>query len=158
MSQTNTKTGGSNTNSNQHTGRGGWGQGGSDSRGGRGDCRNSTIVKSLFVGEMIDGCLHKFTITECSHWATQFKKINYALPVLCVDKGFKFVDNVKKGILSSTYTTWILVKQRWKILVTTTRWRKGNHCFLYSIKKEPKQSELYNNDVLSCQTKIILMH
>ena len=43
---------------------------------------------------MKDGCLQKLIIIECSHQATQFKKIHHALSVICVDKGFKFVDNV----------------------------------------------------------------
>ena len=43
---------------------------------------------------MKDGCLHKLTITECSYQATQFKKIHDALPVLCVDKGFRFINNI----------------------------------------------------------------
>ena len=43
---------------------------------------------------MKDNCLHKLTITECSHRATQFKKILDALPVLYADKGFGFIDDV----------------------------------------------------------------
>ena len=80
----------------QTNGRGRQGQGGSggQGRGGCGDYRNSTIAKLSFDGKLKDGCLHKLTITECSHRATQFKKIHNALPVLCVDKGFKFVDDV----------------------------------------------------------------
>ena len=55
MSQTNTNTGGGNTNCNQYVGKGGWGQRGSGGQG-RSSCggnrRNSTITKSLFEGKM----------------------------------------------------------------------------------------------------------
>ena len=96
MSQTNTNTVGSNYNRNQHSGRGGRGQGGSGGRGrgGRGDRGNNTIAKSSFDRKMKDGCLNKLIITECSHRATQFKKIHNVLPVLCAYKGFNFIDNV----------------------------------------------------------------
>ena len=43
---------------------------------------------------MKDSCLHKFTITEYSHRATQFKKIHDALPILCIEKGLRFINNV----------------------------------------------------------------
>ena len=43
---------------------------------------------------MKDGCLNKLLITECSHRATQFKKIHNVLSVLCIDKGYKHVDDV----------------------------------------------------------------
>ena len=91
MSQINTNTEGGNTNHNQHAGRGGRGRGGSggQDRGGcGGNCGNSTIAKSSFEGKMKDGSLFKLTITECTHQATQYKKIIDTLPVLCVDKGF----------------------------------------------------------------------
>ena len=98
MSQTNTNTGGSNTNRNLYAGGGIQGQGGSGSRGcsGRG---NGTIDKSLFEGKVKNSYLHKLTSTECSHRTTQFKKIHDALPVLCADKGFRFINNV---ILTNT--------------------------------------------------------
>ena len=42
---------------------------------------------------MKDGYLNKLVITECSHQATQFKKILYVLSVSCVDKGYKYVND-----------------------------------------------------------------
>ena len=39
---------------------------------------------------MKDSCI----ITECSHQATQFKKIHNVLSVLYTDKGFKHVNNI----------------------------------------------------------------
>ena len=96
MSQTNTNTGGGNTNHNQNAARGGRGQGGygDRGRGGRTNyCRNSSIAKYSFEGEMKDCCLFKLTITECTHLATQYKKIINALLVLCADKGSQFFDD-----------------------------------------------------------------
>ena len=43
---------------------------------------------------MKDDCLNKLIITECSYQATQFKKIHNVLPVLCVDKGYRYVNDV----------------------------------------------------------------
>ena len=94
-----------NTPKNDRHGKGGSSvQGRGQDGGGRGgDCRNSTIAKSSFEGKMKDSYFHKLTITECTHQATQYKKIINALPVLCVDKEFRFVDN---GICTNT----VLVK------------------------------------------------
>ena len=97
MSQTNTNTGGGNTNRNQHAGSSRRGQGGSGGQGNGGcgcNCKNSTIDVSSFEGKLKEGYLHKLTITELTHRATQYKKTNDALLVLCADKGFQFVDNV----------------------------------------------------------------
>ena len=93
---TNTNTGGGNNNRNQHARRGRRGQRGFGGQGcsGRGNCGNNTIAKSSFDRKMKDSCLNKLVITECSHQATQFKKIHNVLPVLCADKGYKHVDNV----------------------------------------------------------------
>ena len=43
---------------------------------------------------MKDGTLSKLTITEGGQRATQYKQIIDALPVFCVDKGYKFIDDV----------------------------------------------------------------
>ena len=43
---------------------------------------------------MKDGPLSKLTSTEGGQQATQYKKIVDALPVFCVDKGYRFIDNV----------------------------------------------------------------
>ena len=72
------------------------------------DSGNSTITKSLFEDKMKDACLHKLTITECSHQATQFKKIHNALPVLCTDKGFRFISDIictNKELLKTNHLT-----------------------------------------------------
>ena len=99
MSQTNTNTGGGNTNHNQHAGRGG--RGGRDrggfggqGHGSQGDRGNNTIAKSFFDRKMKGGCLNKLVITECSHQATQLKKTNNVLLVICADKEYKYVNNV----------------------------------------------------------------
>ena len=43
---------------------------------------------------MKDGPLSKLTITKDGQRATQYKKILDALPVFCVDKGYKFINYV----------------------------------------------------------------
>ena len=43
---------------------------------------------------MKDGCISKLTITETGHRATQYKKIIDALPVLCADKNYRYIDNI----------------------------------------------------------------
>ena len=97
MSQTNINTRSGNINRNQHARKCGQGQGCSGGRGPGscgGDRGNSTTAKSSFEGKMKGGCLHKLTITECTHQATQYKKLIDALPVLCTDKGFRFVNDI----------------------------------------------------------------
>ena len=97
MSQTNTNTRGSNTNRNQNAARGRQDQGGS---GGQGRCGcisdrgNSSIAKYSFEGKMKDGCLSKLTITESANRAIQYKKITDALPVYCVDKGYRYIYDI----------------------------------------------------------------
>ena len=59
-----------------------------------GDCRNNSIAKYLFEGKMKDGCISKLTITKTGHQATQYKKIIDTLPVLCVDKNFRYTNDI----------------------------------------------------------------
>ena len=69
---------------------------------------------------MKEGCLHKLTITECSHQATQFKEIHNILPVLYADKGFKFVDNVictNKGLIKTNHLQAYLDETLWSTIV-----------------------------------------
>ena len=96
LTNINTNTGAGNTNRNHNAGRGGRGRGGSGGRG-RGGCRNNcgkTIAKYSFEGKMKDDPLSKLTITKGGQRATQYKKILDALPVFCVDKGYKFIKDV----------------------------------------------------------------
>ena len=97
MSQTNANTGGGNTNRNQSATRDGRGQGGSGGRG-RGGCisdrGNSSIAKCSFEGKMKDSCLSKLTITESANRAIQYKKVIDALQVYCVDKVYRYIDNI----------------------------------------------------------------
>ena len=44
--------------------------------------------------KMKDGPLSKLTITKGGQEATQYKKIVDALPVFCVDKGYRSIDDV----------------------------------------------------------------
>ena len=41
-----------------------------------------------------DGYFNKLTIYEYSNQATQLKKINNTLPVLCADKGYRHLENI----------------------------------------------------------------
>ena len=43
---------------------------------------------------MKDGCLHMLTLTECTHQATQYKKLIDALQVLWAEMRFRFVADV----------------------------------------------------------------
>ena len=43
---------------------------------------------------MKDGPISKLTITETGHRATQYKKITDTLPVLCVDKNYRCIDDI----------------------------------------------------------------
>ena len=61
---------------------------------GVGDCRNNLIAKYSFEGKMKDGCISKLTITKTGHQATQYKKIIETLPVLCIDKNFRYINDV----------------------------------------------------------------
>ena len=94
---TNTNHGSGNTNWNQISGKSGQGQGGSGDRS-RGDCgnncRNSLIVKLLFKEKMKDGCISKLTITGTWHWATQYKKIIDIIPVLCIGKNYRDINDI----------------------------------------------------------------
>ena len=84
MSQTNTNTGGGNTNCDQNVARGRQGRVGSGGRGRRGHTSgrgNSSTAKYLFEGKMKDGCLSKLIITESANRAIQYKKITDALSV-----------------------------------------------------------------------------
>ena len=96
MTQKNTNSVDGNNNLNPNIGRGG-GRGQGDF-GGHGGCRdhknNISIAKSLFEDKVKDGCLHKITITEGSHQATQLKKIRDALPILCANKNFKYLNDI----------------------------------------------------------------
>lgn len=97
MSQTNNTNTGDGNNRNNNAGRGGWGQGGSGGPGcgGRGNDRgNNTIARDLLEGKMKEGPLFKLTITKGGQRTTQYKKIIDALPVLCADKGFRYVDEI----------------------------------------------------------------
>ena len=98
MSQTNnTNTGAGNNNRNNNARRGGRGQGGSGGRGrgGRGNDRgNNTIARYSFEGKMKEGPLFKLTITKGGQQTTQYKKIIDAIPVLCADKGFRYIDEI----------------------------------------------------------------
>ena len=97
MSQTNntnTGTGNNNRNNNVRSGRS---RGGSSGRGcsGRGNDRgNNTIARYSFEGKMKEGPLFKLTITKGGQRTTQYKKIIDALPVLCADKGFRYVGEI----------------------------------------------------------------
>ena len=94
---TNTNTGAGNINQSHNTGSGGREQAVSSSQGrsGRGnDCRNSTIARYSFDWKMKDGLLFKRTITEGGQRPTQYKKIIDALPVICTEKGYRFIDNL----------------------------------------------------------------
>ena len=97
QTNTNTNNGFGSTNWNQIFGRNGQGQRGSSIRGCSNcgnDCRNNSIAKYLFEGEMKYGYIFKLTITETGHQATQYKKIVDTLPVLCTDKKYRGIDNV----------------------------------------------------------------
>ena len=111
MSQTNTNpnTGSGNTNRKQITGKSGRVRGGSGGRGhiNRGDdcggncggdfggnCRNNSITKYSFEGKIKDGCISKLSITKTGHQATQYKKIIDTLLVLCIDKNFRYINDV----------------------------------------------------------------
>jgi len=79
------------------SGNSGRDQGGSGcrGRGGRGNyCRNNSIAKYSFKGKMKVGCISKLTITGTGHRAIQYKKIIDTLPVLCVDKNYRCIDDV----------------------------------------------------------------
>ena len=43
---------------------------------------------------MKDGCISKMTITETGYQATQCKNIIDTLPILCVDKNYRCIDDV----------------------------------------------------------------
>ena len=97
--QTNTNSVGGHNNRNPNIGRGeGRGRKGFDSHRGCAGCRyfgtNTSIAKSLFEGNLNDGSLHKLTITEGLHQATQLKKKCNALSILCVNMNFKYLNDV----------------------------------------------------------------
>ena len=96
IQKSNTNSVGCNNNRNPNVrrdGRRGWG--GFDNRSSCRDYRNNTsIAKSLFEEKLKDGCLYKLTITECSNWAIQLKKIHDALQILYTDKGYKHLDSI----------------------------------------------------------------
>ena len=69
--------------------------GGCGGKGSQGDSRNNIpIAKSLFEERLKDGCLHTLTIGEGSHGAIQLKKIQDTLPIIYVEKGYKYLVNV----------------------------------------------------------------
>ena len=43
---------------------------------------------------MKDCCISKLTITKTGHQATQFKKIVDDRPILCVDKNYRYIDDI----------------------------------------------------------------
>ena len=43
---------------------------------------------------MKNDCLSKLTITKSGHQTTQYKKIMDALPILCTDKNYRYIDDV----------------------------------------------------------------
>ena len=43
---------------------------------------------------MKEGCLSKLTITKTGYQATQFKKVKDVLPVLCVDKNYRYIGDI----------------------------------------------------------------
>ena len=92
MSQTNnTNNGAGNNNQKNNAVRGGRGRG----RGSHGNNRgNNTIARYSFEGKMKEGPLFKLTITKGGQQTTQYKKIIDALPVLCADKGFRYIDEI----------------------------------------------------------------
>ena len=93
--KTNTGTGDINRSHNAGRGRQDQGGYGGQGRGGRGnDHGNSTIARYSFEGKMKDGPLSKLTITKGGQQATQYKEIIDALPVFCVDKGYRFIDDI----------------------------------------------------------------
>ena len=99
IQQTNTNSIGGNSNCNPNVrrdkGRGQRDFGGCGGHSGCRDCRNNnTIAKLSFEGKLKDGCLYKLTITEDSHQATQLKKIRDALPILYVNKSYKYIEDV----------------------------------------------------------------
>ena len=104
----------SQTNTNTITGAGGFSGKGCS---GRGDvCGNNSITKHLFEGKMKDGCLSNFTITDTKHGATQYKKIIDTLPVLCVDKNFRYIDDVLciwTDLPEATFLTPYLDQAQW---------------------------------------------
>ena len=55
----------------------------------------ATIAKICIRREMKDGPIFKLSIIETGHRPTQFKKITESLPVLCVDKNFQGLDEVR---------------------------------------------------------------
>ena len=69
---------------------------------------------------MKDGCLNKLIITECSHQATQFKKIHNVLSVLCAEKEFKYVDDIiciNKELVNVDHLSTYPNETRWPIVV-----------------------------------------
>jgi len=74
---------------NQNSIRGGQG---SDRRD---NCGNTTIAKYASEGKMKDGPISKLLITKIGHRSTQFKNIPDTLPVLCADKNFQGLDEVR---------------------------------------------------------------
>ena len=61
------------------------------------------------IEEKIKGrCLHKLTITEGLHQATQLKKIHDTLPILCVENNYKYLEDVilnnNQELVKATYT------------------------------------------------------
>ena len=96
MSQTNTNTN-NGQNRNHISGRGEQGRGGPNSSG-RSDRRNghgnNSITKYSFEGKIKDGPISKLIITKTGHRPSQFRKISDALPVLCIDKHYRGLDEI----------------------------------------------------------------
>ena len=46
------------------------------------------------IAETVQLLKIKLTITEGTHWAIQYKKIVYALPVYCTDKGYQYIEDI----------------------------------------------------------------
>ena len=97
MSQTNTNTEDDNTNQYQDAGRGGQSQGGSCGRcrgDHNGDHGNNTVNNYSFERKLKDGYLSNLTITKSGPRSNQLKKILDALPDLCQDKHYDYINDI----------------------------------------------------------------
>ena len=52
------------------------------------------IAKYSFEGKMKDGPISKLRTTKTGHRPSRFKKISDAVPVLCVDKNFRCLNEI----------------------------------------------------------------
>ena len=98
MSQTNTNTntGSSNTNRNQIIGKGGRDE---EALAAEAVTVAEAIVETtellnICLKKMKDGCISKLAITETRYRVTQYKQSIDTLPVLCVDKNYRYINGV----------------------------------------------------------------